>query len=260
MGPRAEKGGSKHISREDCLVREANIFRHYIVPTRRCRLRPLCSRYHSHRCRRIPGSTRKRHSQEDVSLHPGVWRWVPLSTLTILKTFLTITFYYTDFISLIISSKHEEQKSLSSRKCRRDLEGSGATRNGKVLSKNQVNSSPSNLVGGPSFVLPCPGGLSTQPGDAEVNRHLGWHPRRLGHSPQEPRYRLRPLLKTMSPALPNSEAQIRTRRGRAEGRGQVGGSPAASPAAAPRTLGGLGPGRLGVPRASAPAALTRKTW
>lgn len=39
---------------------------------------------------------RKRHSQEDVSLHPGVWRCVPLSTLTILKTFLPITFYHTD--------------------------------------------------------------------------------------------------------------------------------------------------------------------
>lgn len=42
------------------------------------------------------GSTRKRHSQEDVPLHPGVWRCVPLPTLTILKTFLPITFYYTD--------------------------------------------------------------------------------------------------------------------------------------------------------------------
>lgn len=181
-----------------------------MVPTRRCRLRPLCSRYHSHRCRRIPGSTRKRHSQEDVSLHPGVWRCVPLSTLTILKTFLPISFYYTDLNLYLPDYLFHLSKKNGSPSPPGNVEEiwKGQERPGteKSYQKNQVNSSPSNLVGGPPFVLSCLGGLSTHPGDAEVNRHLGWHPRRLGHSPWEPRYRLRPLLKAVSPALPNSEA------------------------------------------------------
>lgn len=92
------------------------------------------------------------HSEEGVSLHPGVWRCVLLSTLAILETVLPITFYYSD-LKLYLSDYFILERRTEIALLQEMQKRSGRVRSDperKSLSKNQVNSS---LVGGHSSCL-----------------------------------------------------------------------------------------------------------
>lgn len=138
MRPRAENEGSKHTLGEDCLAWEPNTFWHCTFPKWRGRLRPLCSQFmlSTHTgvtaflVARGKGPFTKR-----MCLCPLVSDAVfPYQTWLFWKRSSPWLFTRLN-LNLPFSFWEQERKFLSSRKCWRDLEGSGATRNGKVLSK-----------------------------------------------------------------------------------------------------------------------------